>query len=130
MGRGPSQFVDSRLTDNSEGVEVLLRQIFPRLHKFVYGHRGRMSLSARELRYSLGAHGSRNAHCDHDGRRSQRKDDLPHDNLPTVPAPHLSPVGHAWFKVAAEMALSVLAYNLTRVMNIVGIKPLIAAIAA
>jgi hypothetical protein len=31
---------------------------------------------------------------------------------------------------AAEMALSVLAYNLTRVMNIVGIKPLIAAIAA
>jgi transposase len=32
-------------------------------------------------------------------------------------------------KVAAEMALSVLAYNLTRVMNIVGIKPLIAAIA-
>ena len=33
-------------------------------------------------------------------------------------------------KVAAEMALSVLAYNLTRVMNIVGIRPLIAAIAA
>ena len=33
-------------------------------------------------------------------------------------------------KVAAEMALSVLAYNLTRVMNIVGIKPLIAAIVA
>jgi hypothetical protein len=33
-------------------------------------------------------------------------------------------------KVAAEMALSVLAYNLTRVMNIVGIKPLIAAIMA
>jgi transposase len=32
-------------------------------------------------------------------------------------------------KVAAEMALSVLAYNLTRVMNIVGIKPLMAAIA-
>jgi hypothetical protein len=31
-------------------------------------------------------------------------------------------------KVAAEMALSVLAYNLTRVMNIVGIDPLIAAI--
>lgn len=31
-------------------------------------------------------------------------------------------------KVAAEMALCVLAYNLTRVMNIVGIKPLIAAI--
>jgi hypothetical protein len=31
---------------------------------------------------------------------------------------------------AAEMALSVLDYNLTRVMNIVGIKPLIAAIVA
>ncbi len=33
-------------------------------------------------------------------------------------------------KVATEMALSVLAYNFTRVMNIVGIKPLMAAIAA
>jgi hypothetical protein len=33
-------------------------------------------------------------------------------------------------KVAAEMALSVLAYNLTRVMNIVGTKLLIAAIEA
>jgi hypothetical protein len=33
-------------------------------------------------------------------------------------------------KIAAEMALSVLAYNLTRVMNIVGIKPLMAAIEA
>jgi Transposase DDE domain len=32
-------------------------------------------------------------------------------------------------KVAAEMALSVLAYNLTRVMNIVGPKPLMAAVA-
>ena len=31
-----------------------------------------------------------------------------------------------WYK----MALSVLAYNLTRVMNIVGVKPLIAAIGA
>jgi hypothetical protein len=30
-------------------------------------------------------------------------------------------------KVAAEMALSVLAHNLTRVMNIVGSKPLMAA---
>jgi transposase len=30
-------------------------------------------------------------------------------------------------KVAAEMALHVLAYNLTRVMNIIGVKPLIAA---
>jgi hypothetical protein len=33
-------------------------------------------------------------------------------------------------KVAAEMALSVLASNLTRVINIVGIRPLIAVIAA
>jgi hypothetical protein len=33
-------------------------------------------------------------------------------------------------KVAAEMALSVLAYNLTRVMNIIGTKPLFAAIVA
>jgi Transposase DDE domain len=33
-------------------------------------------------------------------------------------------------KVAAEMALHVLAYNLTRVLNIIGIKPLIAAIRA
>src|SRR5262249_42105148 len=33
-------------------------------------------------------------------------------------------------KVAAEMALSVLAYNITRVLNIVGIKPMMAAIAA
>jgi transposase len=40
------------------------------------------------------------------------------DGSPTLP------------KVAAEMALSVLAYNLTRGMNIVGIKPLMAAIAA
>ena len=30
-------------------------------------------------------------------------------------------------KVAAEMALHVLAYNLTRIMNIIGIQPLIAA---
>ena len=42
------------------------------------------------------------------------------DALPTKTLP----------KAAAEMALSVLAYNLTRVMNIVGIKPLIAAIPA
>jgi transposase len=33
-------------------------------------------------------------------------------------------------RVASEMALCVLAYNLTRVMNIVGIKPLMAAIGA
>ena len=33
-------------------------------------------------------------------------------------------------KVATEMALAVLAYNLTRVMNIMGVKPMIAAIKA
>jgi transposase len=33
-------------------------------------------------------------------------------------------------KVASEMALHVLAYNLTRVMNIIGVRPLIAAIEA
>jgi transposase len=33
-------------------------------------------------------------------------------------------------KVATEMALHVLAYNLTRVMNVMGVKPLIAAIRA
>jgi hypothetical protein len=33
-------------------------------------------------------------------------------------------------KVATEMALSVLAYNLTRALNIVGIKPLMLAIRA
>jgi len=32
--------------------------------------------------------------------------------------------------VKTEIALSVLAYNLTRVMNIIGIKPLMAAIRA
>jgi transposase len=33
-------------------------------------------------------------------------------------------------RVASEMALHVLAYNLTRVMNIVGIQPLITAMRA
>jgi transposase len=33
-------------------------------------------------------------------------------------------------QVAIEMVLHVLAYNLTRVMNIVGVKPLIAAMRA
>jgi transposase len=32
--------------------------------------------------------------------------------------------------VRTEMALSVLAYNLTRVMNIIGIRPLMAAMGA
>ena len=31
-------------------------------------------------------------------------------------------------KVAAEMALHVLAYNLTRIMNIIGVQPLVAAV--
>lgn len=33
-------------------------------------------------------------------------------------------------KVACEMALHVLAYNLTRVLNIMGVRPLLAAIRA
>src|ERR1700689_209096 len=33
-------------------------------------------------------------------------------------------------RVASEMALHVLAYNLTRVMNIMGVKPLMAAMTA
>ena len=33
-------------------------------------------------------------------------------------------------RVASEMALHVLAYNLTRVMNIMGIRPLMAAMRA
>jgi hypothetical protein len=33
-------------------------------------------------------------------------------------------------RIASEMALHVLAYNLTRVMNIIGIQPLMAAIRA
>jgi transposase len=33
-------------------------------------------------------------------------------------------------KVASEMALHALTYNLTRVMNIFGVKPLLAAIQA
>ena len=33
-------------------------------------------------------------------------------------------------KVASEMALHVLAYNLTRVMNIMGVRPLLAAMRA
>jgi Transposase DDE domain len=33
-------------------------------------------------------------------------------------------------KVATEMALHVLAYNFTRVMNIIGVRPLLAAIGA
>ena len=33
-------------------------------------------------------------------------------------------------RAASEMALHVLAYNLTRVMNIIGIQPLLAAIRA
>jgi hypothetical protein len=51
------------------------------------------------------------------------------------PAPRSKPLRHVLDlkrlpNVATEMALNVLAYNLTRVMNIVGIKPLLAAIRA
>ena len=58
-----------------------------------------------------------------DGRASLRHDQGAHGRdalclMKTLP------------KVATEMALCVLAYNLTRVMNIIGIKPLMAAIGA
>ncbi|MCP3475462.1 hypothetical protein NLM33_34685 [Bradyrhizobium sp. CCGUVB1N3] len=43
-------------------------------------------------------------------------------------AREINPLLRGW--IAAEMALSVLAYNLTRAMNILGIRPLIDAIAA
>ena len=43
--------------------------------------------------------------------------------------PTLSDGSHPNFTIS-EMALHILAYNLTRVMNIIGVKPLIAAIAA
>jgi transposase len=33
-------------------------------------------------------------------------------------------------KVASEMALHVVAYNLTRVLNILGVKPIMAAVRA
>jgi hypothetical protein len=41
-----------------------------------------------------------------------------------------APVAIIGLRVASEMALHVLAYNLTRLMNILGIQPLIAAIRA
>ena len=44
----------------------------------------------------------------------------------TIAAPHQ--FGKRLPQVATEMALHVLAYNLTRVINIFGVKPLIAAI--
>ena len=54
------------------------------------------------------------------------------ENRMTAKKPGPKPWKAAWSStvVAAEMALSVLAYNLTQVMNIVGINPLIVAIAA
>jgi hypothetical protein len=49
-------------------------------------------------------------------------------------APFQPSGSHFWStplpKVATEMALHVLAYNLTRVLNIVGVKPLLAAVRA
>jgi hypothetical protein len=60
--------------------------------------------------------------------------------IPHLAAPHLGVLkmrmGATHFlmkrlpKVATEMALHVLAYNITRVMNIFGVKPLLAAIRA
>ena len=41
-----------------------------------------------------------------------------------------APEGRRLKNVATEMALNVLGYNLTRVMNIVGVKPLLAAMRA
>ena len=70
---------------------------------------------------------------------------LPHASATKVPAvmaklwrtmathcgrPRMAFIARQNPKVAAEMALSVLAYNLTRVMNIVGTKPLMVAIVA
>jgi hypothetical protein len=54
------------------------------------------------------------------------------ENRMTAKKPGPKPWKAAWSStvVAAETALSVLAYNLTQVMNIVGINPLIVAIAA
>jgi hypothetical protein len=46
--------------------------------------------------------------------------------LRTHPRGHIKPC----LPLPAEMALHVLAYNLTRVMNIMGIQPLMAAIQA
>jgi hypothetical protein len=58
----------------------------------------------------------RHAEATRDGRASLRHDQSPYGCDPRL------------WTVAAEMALHVLAYNLTRVMNIVGKPSLIAAI--
>ena len=52
------------------------------------------------------------------GRRQQHHADPTHFLMKTLP------------RVASEMALHVLAYNLTRVMNIMGTQPLMAAMRA
>jgi hypothetical protein len=68
------------------------------------------------------------------GDDEPKRDRRPHPGKKSPPPSRIRPgAGHSTKtlpKVAVEMALSVLAYNLTRVMNIVGIKPLVAAIAA
>jgi hypothetical protein len=64
----------------------------------------------------------RHARAAHDGRTPVRNDQgadgATHFLLKRLP------------RVATEMALHVLAYNLTRVLNIVGIKPMMAAVRA
>ena len=60
--------------------------------------------------------------CSASGRASLRHDQGPDGSNP-LPDEDAA-------RVAAEMALHVLAYNLTRVMNIMGTKPLMAAIRA
>ncbi len=64
-------------------------------------------------------------------------DNRPHTEILTVPFGTIKArMGATHFlmktlpKVATEMALHVLAYNLTRVMNIMGIQPLLAAMRA
>ncbi len=65
-------------------------------------------------------------------------DNRPHTEILTVPTfgTIKARMGATHFlmktlpKVATEMALHVLAYNLTRVMNIVGVRPLMAAMTA
>jgi hypothetical protein len=52
-------------------------------------------------------------------------------NLQLCNRPLEADQGHVAFRsIATQMALQLLAYNLTRAMNIVGIKPLLAAIRA
>jgi Transposase domain (DUF772) len=83
------------------------------------GHRWQQVQGREQSRQELHTSEGRAAACSAGGERRALPEPTRHLFLTkTLP------------KVAAEMALSVLAYNLTRVMNIVGIKSLIAAIVA